>query len=70
MIQMIQERKILAVNDAMRKTKWLLVIVPLVLALLSATVVAGAATDPSFHQPVIAALEEKQTTVLELTAAA
>ena len=70
MIQMIQERKILAVNDAMRKTKCLLVIVPLVLALLSATVVAGVATDPSFHQPVIAALEEKQTTVLELTAAA
>ena len=47
----------------------LLVIVPLILALLSAFVAAGPASDPAFHQSTIAALEEKQATVLELTAA-
>lgn len=53
----------------MMKTKWLLVTVPLVIALLSAFVVAGRVADPAFHQTTIAALEEKQDTVLELTAA-
>lgn len=52
-----------------QRTKWLLVVVPLLLALLSAFVVAGPVSDPAFHQSTIAALEEKQTTVLELTAA-
>ena len=52
-----------------RKTKWILVIVPLIVALLSAFVVSDKVADPDFHQATIAALEEKQTTVLELTAA-
>lgn len=51
------------------KTKWILVVVPLIVALLSAFVVCGKVTDPNFHQTTITALEEKQTTVLELTAA-
>lgn len=51
------------------RAKWLLAAVSLILGLLSATVAAGAASDPAFHQSAIAALEEKQTTVLELTAA-
>lgn len=55
--------------NAIHKTKWLLVIVPLIAALLSAFAVAGPVSDPAFHQSTIAALEEKQTTVLELTAA-
>lgn len=42
----------------------------LVIAALSILVVARATTDPSFHQASLAALEEKQSTVLDLTAAA
>lgn len=41
----------------------------LVLAILSLCVVSKAATSAQFHAKTIAALEEKQTTVLELTAA-
>ncbi len=41
----------------------------LILAILSLCVVSKAATSARFHAKTIAALEEKQTTVLELTAA-
>lgn len=52
-----------------KQKQLLLVVVPLIVALLSAFVVCGAVTDPEFHHATIAALEEKQETVLELTAA-
>lgn len=57
------------VMNARNRNKWLLVIISLIFALLSASVVSGMVSDPEFHRGTIAALEEKQTTVLELTAA-
>lgn len=47
----------------------LFLILPLLAALLSFFVLAGVASSPEFHRHSIAALEEKQTTVLELSAA-
>ena len=47
----------------------LFLILPLLAALLSFFVLAGVASSSEFHKHSIAALEEKQTTVLELTAA-
>ena len=47
----------------------LMVVVPLVIALLSVFVVSDVASSVEFHADSIAALDEKQTTVLELTAA-
>ena len=47
----------------------LFLILPLLAALLSFFVLAGIASSPEFHKHSIAALEEKQTTVLELSAA-
>lgn len=51
------------------RKKLLLVAIPLLAAFLSVFVLAKAATSPQFHAATIAALEDKQTTVLELTAA-
>ena len=51
------------------KIKVLMVVVPLVIALLSVFVVSDVASSVEFHADSIAALDEKQTTVLELTAA-
>lgn len=46
-----------------------LAVIPLVIAFFSVFVLAGVASSPQFHADTIAALDEKQTTVLELTAA-
>lgn len=51
------------------RTKLRLAVVPLVIAFFSVFVLAGVASSPQFHASTIAALDEKQTTVLELTAA-
>ena len=49
--------------------KVLMFVVPLVVALVSVFYLSRLTSDPVFHQKSLAALEEKQTTVLELTAA-
>ncbi len=49
--------------------KTLFVVIPLLIALLSVFVLSGPASSPDLHGPTLAALEEKQTTVLELSAA-
>lgn len=49
--------------------KLLLAVVPVLMAFISVFVLSGLATSPQVHAGTIAALEEKQTTVLELTAA-
>ncbi len=49
--------------------KILLVALPLVFALLSFFVVARYASSPEFHQKTIQSLDDKKTTVMELTAA-
>ena len=49
--------------------KVLMFAVPLVVALVSVFYLSRLTSDPVFHQKSLAALEEKQTTVLELTAA-
>ena len=49
--------------------KILMVAVPLIIAFFSVFVVSGIASSAEFHASSIAALDEKQTTVLELTAA-
>lgn len=51
------------------RKKLRLAVIPLVIAFLSVFVLAGIASSPQFHADTIAALDEKQTTVLELTAA-
>lgn len=51
------------------RKKLRLAVIPLVIAFLSVFVLAGVASSPRFHADTIAALDEKQTTVLELTAA-
>ena len=51
------------------RTKLRLAVVPLVIAFFSVFVLAGVTSSPQFHASTIAALDEKQTTVLELTAA-
>ena len=51
------------------RIKTLMVIVPLIIALFSVFVVSGIASSAEFHASSITALDEKQTTVLELTAA-
>ena len=51
------------------KIKGLMVVVPLIIAFFSVFVVSGIASSVEFHAGSIAALDEKQTTVLELTAA-
>ncbi len=51
------------------KNQRLLVVIPLILALLSVFVAARFATSAEFHAKTIATLDEKQKTVLELTAA-
>ena len=51
------------------KIKVLMVVVPLIIAFFSVFVVSGIASSVEFHADSIAALDEKQTTVLELTAA-
>ena len=51
------------------RIKILLVVVPLIIAFLSVFVVSGIASSTEFHADSIAALDAKQTTVLELTAA-
>lgn len=50
--------------------KWIAVAALVVIALLSAFVLAGRLSDPAFHAASIAALDEKKLTVTELTAAA
>lgn len=49
--------------------KLLLVVILLLAAFFSVFVLSGLAASPQFHAGTIASLEEKQTTVLELTAA-
>lgn len=49
--------------------KVLMFVVPLAVALVSVFYLSRLTSDPVFHQKSLAALEEKQTTVLELTAA-
>lgn len=51
------------------RIKILMVVVPLIIALFSVFVVSDIASSTEFHAESIAALDEKQTTVLELTAA-
>lgn len=51
------------------RIKILMVVVPLIIAFFSVFVVSGIASSVEFHADSITALEEKQTTVLELTAA-
>ena len=51
------------------KIKVLMVVVPLIIAFFSVFVVSGIASSVEFHAGSIASLDEKQTTVLELTAA-
>ena len=53
----------------LNRTKLRLAVIPLVIAFFSVFVLAGVASSPQFHADTIAALDEKQTTVLELTAA-
>ena len=55
--------------DRYAKTRWLAAALLVALGLLSAFWMAGKAADPASHAAVMAALEEKQGTVLELTAA-
>lgn len=50
--------------------RWIAVAALVVIALLSAFVLAGRLSDPAFHAASIAALDEKKLTVTELTAAA
>ena len=51
------------------KRTLLLAIIPLILALLSATVVSKVASSTEFHQASLEALDENQTTVMEMAAA-
>ena len=51
------------------RKKLLLAVIPLLAAFFSVFVLSGLAASPRFHAGTIASLEEKQTTVLELTAA-
>ena len=50
-------------------TKIMLVVLPLVIALLSFFVVARYASSPEFNKKTIQSLDDKKTTVMELTAA-
>ena len=50
--------------------RWIAVAALVVIALLSAFVLAGRLSDPAFHAASIAALDEKKLTLTELTAAA
>lgn len=49
--------------------RWIAVVALVVIALLSAFVLAGRLSDPAFHAASIAVLDEKKVTVTELTAA-
>ena len=49
--------------------RWVGIILPLVLALISALVVSRFAASADFHEKTITALDDKKATVLELTAA-
>ena len=51
------------------KTQWMAAVLLVAAALISAFWLAGRAADPVSHAAVMEALEEKQATVLELTAA-
>ena len=51
------------------KEKALFIVLPLLAALLSMFVLSGFFSSPETHRATLAALEEKQTTVLELSAA-
>lgn len=55
--------------DKTLSRKIVLAVVPLVIALVSICVLSKYASSPEFHQTTIAALDEKRTTVMELTAA-
>ena len=48
---------------------YLAILIPLLIALISVFVLSGPASSPEFHKDSLAELEEKQTTVLELSAA-
>ena len=52
-----------------RSSKFLFIIVPLLIALVSMFLLSGPLSSPEFHGESLAALEEKQATVLELSAA-
>lgn len=54
---------------AIPKQKMILAVILLILAILSMSVVSKTVSSAQFHAKTIAALEDKQTTVLELTAA-
>lgn len=49
--------------------RWVGIILPLVMALISALVVSRFAASADFHEKTITALDDKKATVLELTAA-
>lgn len=53
-----------------KKKKIIKVVIPIIIALVSVFVVSGFATSPEFHAKTIQSLDEKKTTVMELTAAA
>lgn len=53
-----------------RTKKILAITIPLIIALISILFVSGFATSTDFHAKTIRALDEKKTTVMELTAAA
>lgn len=55
--------------NKIHQKRLLLAVVPLLIAFISVFVLSDFATSPQVHAGTIAALEEKQTTVLELTAA-
>ncbi len=54
--------------ERLRK-KWPWLVLPVAAALVSLFVLSGFASSPETHRETLAALEEKQTTVLELSAA-
>ena len=53
----------------MKTKKALKVVLPIILALISIFVVSKYAASPEFHSKTIASLDDKKTTVMELTAA-
>ena len=57
-------------NITYDKTKWIIIIALILAALLSFNVVAKYASAPEHYKETIASLDEKKTTVIELTVAA
>lgn len=53
-----------------KRMKYILTVIIFIMGLLSCTVVTNYVKDPAHHKAVLDSLDEKKTTVLELTAAA